>query len=115
MPPLDPALFPLREGVTVPRDMVEPHAAALHRTYGTSLETLAKYGGISIYELLVLLPPTGGQDPGAHRRRIFELTLKQAMGELTRARTEWQAKREADAEAAMLFSWAAVASRLPPF
>jgi hypothetical protein len=82
--------------------MVEPYAAVLQRNYDASLDVLARRGGISVYELLLLMPSVGGREPGRHRSHVLDLTLTQAMGELSRARLDWQTKREADAEAAML-------------
>ena len=99
---LDPTLFPLREGTTVPRDLVVPHTATLWRRYGVTLDTLVIRGGISVYELLMLQPAPEGTDAATHVRNICECTVRQAMSVLSPIVTEWQAKRDADAEAAML-------------
>ena len=94
---LDPTLFPLREGTTVPRDLVVPHTATLWRRYGITLDALGVRGGISVYELLMLQPPPEGTDAATHMRNICECTVQQAMSVLSRLVVAWQAKRDADA------------------
>ncbi len=100
--PIDPSRFPLREGGTVPRDLVLPHAATLDRRYLGTLDTLVQRGGISVFELLMLQPPPPGATPAAHARDICGLTVVQAMARISGIVAAWQAKFDADAEAAML-------------
>ena len=99
----DPTIFPLREGGTVPRDLVAPYTATLGRRYGGTLESLAERGGISVYELWVLLQaaPSCIVPPGV-ANEIYGLTVVEAMRALSRHLADWEAKRAADAEAAML-------------
>ena len=86
----------------MPRDLVAAHADELARVYCASLDTLAACGGISVFELLMLLPPAEGTDQATHRRRICALTLNQAMQMKNEKLSAFHVKREADAEAAML-------------
>jgi hypothetical protein len=98
----DPSVFPLREGVNVPREMIAGHAAALMRAHGESIEVLAARGGISVFELLLLIPGPDGVDPSVHQRNICDLTLTQAIARLTDVLAAFHKKREEEAELAML-------------
>jgi len=99
---LDPTSFPLREGGSVPRDMLAPHAATLARCHGVALNVLASRGGISVFELLLLQPAPAGTSRAAYEHGILDLSLTGAMQALSRLLTQWHKQREADAEAAML-------------
>ncbi|MBI3567754.1 MAG: hypothetical protein HY084_06065 [Gemmatimonadetes bacterium] len=99
---LDPTIFPLREGGFVPRDLVAPHADTLARRYGGTIESLAARGGISVYELLLLHPALEETELATCARDVYCLTVSQAMRVMSKRLAEWQARRDADAEAAML-------------
>lgn len=86
----------------MPRELVAAHAAELGRVYGTSLDVIAACGGISVYELLLLLPADGGVDEVSHRRSVCGMTLNRAMRIKAEKVSAAYANREADAEAAML-------------
>ncbi len=98
----DVTSFPLREGGSVPRDLVAPLADVLARGHGATVHVLARRGGISVFELLMLLPPPEGVDVSAHRRAVCDLTLSQAFHALATEITAFHKRKEADAEAAML-------------
>jgi hypothetical protein len=102
MPPIDPTLFPLRDGPLIPRELVQPFAVLLQKQYGGTLDAIAKRGGISVFELLMRLPAAEGKTQSEHELAAFEMTLTDAKGELTRVLAAHQAQKEADAEAAML-------------
>lgn len=102
MPPLDPTLFPLREGSNVPRELIAPFAARLARQYGGPLDAIALRGGISLYELLLLQPAPEGKTQVEHEHAVCDLTLRDAKQQVQQLRAAHQAKKEADAEAAML-------------
>ncbi|MCX5762091.1 MAG: hypothetical protein NTW72_11435 [Gemmatimonadetes bacterium] len=102
MAAIDPTTFPLREGVTVPRDLVAAHTATLVRCHGESLNVIAARGGISVFELLLLQPPPSGTDAATHRRDVCDLSVTGALKALTGVVDAFYKKREADAEAAML-------------
>lgn len=99
---LDPTIFPLREGGSVPREIVAVHEARLRLCHGVPLVALATRGGISVFELLLLQPPPAGVDRETHTRNICDLTVTGAMKALEQLLTAWHKQREADAEAAML-------------
>lgn len=99
---LDPTIFPLREGGSVPRDMVAVHEARLTLCHGVPLTTLAARGGISVFELLLLQPAPAGIDRDTYTHGVCDLTVTGAMSSLSRLLTAWHKQREADAEAAML-------------
>ena len=94
--------FPLREGGSVPRDLVAPHAEALARGHGVSINVLAMRGGISAFELLLLLPPAEGATAKQHCNWVCDLTLSQAINEITKAIAAFHKRKEEEAEAAML-------------
>ncbi len=94
--------FPLREGGTVPRELVTPLAEALQRGHGASVNMIALRGGISVFELLLLLPPRDGLTVEQHRRRVCDFTLAQALNEITKEVAAFHKRREEEAEAAML-------------
>ena len=94
--------FPVREGGSVPREFVLPLEDGLNRGYGISLKSLARRGGVSVYELLLLLPPPEGMDPSDYKRRICELTISEALRTLDNELTKYHKKKEAEAEAEML-------------
>jgi hypothetical protein len=98
----DPTSFPLREGGSVPRDLVNPLADALARGHGLTVPLLAAGGGISAFELLMLLPPPEGVDVATHRRNVLDLTLSQALHQVSKEITAFHKRREAEAEAEML-------------
>lgn len=100
--PADFTSFPIREGGSVPRDLVLPFADALMRGHGVTLKMLAARGGISVYEMLLLIPPTDGADPMTHRHNVCDLTLSQAMAALQQALLAYHKKKEEEAEAEML-------------
>jgi hypothetical protein len=102
MPPLDPTLFPLRDGPLIPRELILPFAAQLQKQYGGTLDAIAKRGGISVFELLMRQPAPEGKTQTAHELAVFEMTLTEAKGQLGRVLAAHQAQKEADAEAAML-------------
>lgn len=86
----------------MPRELVVPLTDALARGHGLSLRMLAARGGISVFELLLLLPPPEGTDAATHQRNVCDLTLSQAMNALAKELAAFHARREAEAEAAML-------------
>ncbi len=96
--------FPLREGGSVPRELVAPFADVLARGHGLSIAHLAARGGISVFELLLLLPPPDGVDVATHRRNVCDLTLGQAKKALSDELAAFHKKKEAEAEAEMLKS-----------
>ena len=94
--------FPIREGGSVPREFVLPFTDALLRGHGGSLKLLAEHGGISVFEMLLLVPPAEGIDPAAHRQAVCDLTLSQAMQAMQRELAAFHKRKEAEAEAEML-------------
>lgn len=94
--------FPLREGGSVPRDLVIPLADALARGHGLTIPHLAARGGISVFELLLLLPPAEGVDVATHRNNVCDLTLSEARQAISRELTAFHKRKEAEAEAEML-------------
>lgn len=94
--------FPVREGMSVPRDFVLPMEDGLVRGYGVSLKQLARRGGVSVYELLLLLPPPDGTTVETHRRRVCDLTVSEALNALDEALVQFHKQKEAEAEAEML-------------
>lgn len=99
---MDSSSFPIREGGSVPRELIAPYTDALARGHGVSLNVLAMRGGISVYELLLLLPPAEGVSPQMHRSNVCDFTLSQALAELQRRLVTYHQQKEAEAEAAML-------------
>lgn len=86
----------------MPRDLLVPHTAALARGHGVSLNVLAMRGGISVYELLLLLPPADGVDAATHRNNVCDLTISQALKALERELAAFHKRKEEEAELAML-------------
>jgi hypothetical protein len=100
--PSDPTSFPLREGGSVPRELILMHEATLVRCHGVSLINLAARGGISVYEVLLLQPPPAGINKTTYTNNICDLTVSGAQQALDGVLAAFHAKKEADAEAAML-------------
>ncbi|MDQ8153704.1 MAG: hypothetical protein P3B98_03490 [Gemmatimonadota bacterium] len=94
--------FPIREGGSVPRDLILPHADALMRGHGISLKMLAARGGISVFEMLLLLPPLDNADTATHRSNVCDLTLNQALAALQTQLNAYHKRKEEEAEAEML-------------
>jgi len=86
----------------VPFDFVKPHIDALARGHGISIKILAAQGGISVFEMLLLLPPSDGTDVQTYRRNVCDLTLSQAVQRLQSELLAFHKRKEEEAEAAML-------------
>jgi len=67
-----------------------------------SINALALRGGISAFELLLLMPPADGETVEKHRNRVCDFTLSQAVNEVTKEVAAFHKRKEEEAEAAML-------------
>ena len=94
--------FPLRGGGAIPWGVIAPHAARVAARHGAPLPTIAKYGGLSAFEVLMLVRARPGATAAARVAAVEDLTLTTSGVALKQVVRAWRVGCEQAAEAAML-------------